>query len=49
MRQLSENSTLKQWLECSIIYIVLPSTSPANARLSAEEKLKQWKEALYNI
>lgn len=49
MRQLSENSTLKQWLECSITYIVLPSTSPANARLNAEEKLKLWQTALYNI
>lgn len=49
MRQLSENSLLKQWLIDSITYIVLPSTSPANARLKAEEKLRLWQEILYNI
>lgn len=26
--------------------ITLPSTSPANARLNFEEKLKMWKEAI---
>ena len=47
--QLSENEALKQWFDETITYIVLPSTSPANARLKASEKLKLWQDALYNI
>ena len=49
MHQLTKNSSLKQWLENDITYIVMPSTSPANARLKKIEKTRCWQEGLYNI
>lgn len=49
LHQLPKNKTLKQWVDKNIVCVVLPSTSPANARFKASEKLKLWQDALYNI
>ena len=48
-RAISIKTKLKQWFDEDITYIVLPSTSPANARIKSSEKIRTWKEALNKI
>lgn len=43
------SNNLKKWLENDIKYITLPSTSPANARLTKPQKIQIWQENLSNL
>lgn len=47
LKKLPAEDPLKTWLKARISLTALPSTSPANARLSFPEKERIWQAALY--